>query len=162
MESQRFCCKLPLRCPEHDRRVLYISGEEAIDQVRLRAGRLNVSSSPVGLAATTDIRPILSALDSPDAAHAVVIDSIQTMFLEGLESAPGSVAQVRACAHELIRLAKKRGFVLFLVGHVTKEGALAGPRVMEHMVDTVLYFEGDRGHHFSYFTCRQKPFWRDR
>lgn len=131
-----------------DRRVFYISGEEAIEQVRLRAERLHVSSAPVGLAAATDVGRILTTLDTPDVPHAVIIDSIQTMFLSNLDSAPGSVAQVRACAHELIRLAKKRGFALFLVGHVTKEGALAGPRVMEHMVDTVLYFEGDRGHHF--------------
>ena len=125
----------------------YISGEEAIDQVRIRAKRLGLEQSPVNLASTTDVKDIIETLDKSDAA-VVIIDSIQTMYLEEVESTPGSVAQVRACAYELIKLAKKKGFVLFLVGHVTKQGAIAGPRVLEHMVDTVLYFEGERGHHF--------------
>ena len=125
----------------------YISGEEAIDQVRIRAKRLGLEKSPVNLASTTDVKHILETLNKSDAA-VVIIDSIQTMYLEEVESTPGSVAQVRACAYELIKLAKKKGFVLFLVGHVTKQGAIAGPRVLEHMVDTVLYFEGERGHHF--------------
>lgn len=125
----------------------YISGEEAIDQVRIRAKRLDLDQSPVNLASTTDVKDIIETLDKSDAA-VVIIDSIQTMYLEEVESTPGSVAQVRACAYELIKLAKKKGFVLFLVGHVTKQGAIAGPRVLEHMVDTVLYFEGERGHHF--------------
>ena len=125
----------------------YISGEEAIDQVRIRAKRLGLEKSPVNLASTTDVKDILETLNKSDAA-VVIIDSIQTMYLEEVESTPGSVAQVRACAYELIKLAKKKGFVLFLVGHVTKQGAIAGPRVLEHMVDTVLYFEGERGHHF--------------
>ena len=124
----------------------YISGEEAIDQVRIRAKRLGLEQSPVNLASTTDVKDIIETLDKSDAA-VVIIDSIQTMYLEEVESTPGSVAQVRACAYELIKLAKKKGFVLFLVGHVTKQGAIAGPRVLEHMVDTVLYFEGERGHH---------------
>jgi DNA repair protein RadA/Sms len=128
--------------------VAYISGEEAVDQVRLRAGRLGLAKAPVQLASATNLRDIIASLDGPDTPKVVVIDSIQTVYADNVESAPGSVAQVRTCSHELIRLAKKRGFVLFLVGHVTKEGAIAGPRVMEHMVDTVLYFEGDRGHHF--------------
>ncbi len=128
--------------------VAYISGEEAVDQVRMRAGRLGLAKAPVALASATSLRDIVASLDHPDAPKVVVIDSIQTVYADNVESAPGSVAQVRACAHELIRLAKRRGFVLFLVGHVTKEGAIAGPRVMEHMVDTVLYFEGDRGHQF--------------
>lgn len=125
----------------------YISGEEAIDQVRIRAKRLGLEQSPVKLASTTDVKDIIETLNKSDAA-VVIIDSIQTMYLEEVESTPGSVAQVRACAYELIKLAKKKGFVLFLVGHVTKQGAIAGPRVLEHMVDTVLYFEGERGHHF--------------
>ncbi len=125
----------------------YVSGEEAIDQVRLRAGRLGLGGAPVGLAAATSVRDIVASLDA-ETPEVVVIDSIQTMYLDQLDSAPGTVAQVRASAQELIRLAKRRGFVLFLVGHVTKEGAIAGPRVLEHMVDTVLYFEGDRGHQF--------------
>jgi len=127
---------------------IYISGEEAVDQVRLRARRLGLAHAPVRLAAATNLRDIISSLDHPGAADVVVIDSIQTMYIDSLDSAPGTVSQVRACAAELIRLAKRRGFALFLVGHVTKEGAIAGPRVLEHMVDTVLYFEGDRGHQF--------------
>lgn len=129
-------------------KVAYISGEEAVDQVRLRAARLGLSPATVGLASATNVGDIVATLEENDRPQVVVIDSIQTMYLDTLDSAPGSVAQVRACSHELIRLAKRRGFALFLVGHVTKEGALAGPRVMEHMVDTVLYFEGERGHHF--------------
>lgn len=128
--------------------VAYISGEEAVDQVRLRAARLGLEEAPVALASANNVRDILATLEEPNGPQVVVIDSIQTMYLDSLDSAPGSVAQVRACSHELIRLAKKRGFSLFLVGHVTKEGSLAGPRVMEHMVDTVLYFEGERGHQF--------------
>jgi DNA repair protein RadA/Sms len=127
---------------------LYITGEEAIDQVRLRAARLGLEDSPVELAAATNVRDIAASLDKPGAADLVVIDSIQTMYTDAVDSAPGTVTQVRTCSHELIRIAKKNGFTLFLVGHVTKEGTLAGPRVMEHMVDTVLYFEGERGHHF--------------
>ena len=125
----------------------YISGEEAIDQVRIRANRLGLADSPVNLASATDIRNIITTLDKTE-AKVVIIDSIQTMYLDEVESTPGSVGQVRACAYELIKLAKKKGFVLFLVGHVTKQGEIAGPRVLEHMVDTVLYFEGERGHHF--------------
>ena len=125
----------------------YISGEEAIDQVRIRANRLELADSPVNLASATDIRNIITTLDKTE-AKVVIIDSIQTMYLDEVESTPGSVGQVRACAYELIKLAKKKGFVLFLVGHVTKQGEIAGPRVLEHMVDTVLYFEGERGHHF--------------
>ena len=127
---------------------IYISGEEAIDQVRLRAKRLKVEGAQVALAAATSVRDILASLDGTDHKDVVVIDSIQTMYVDTLDSAPGTVAQVRASAQELIRLAKRRGFALFLVGHVTKEGMIAGPRVLEHMVDTVLYFEGERGHHF--------------
>ena len=130
------------------KRVLYISGEEAVDQVRMRARRLGLADADLGLAATGALRDILASLEAERDAALVVIDSIQTMWHDALDSAPGTVAQVRACSSELIRLAKTRGFALVLVGHVTKEGALAGPRVLEHMVDTVLYFEGDRGHQF--------------
>jgi DNA repair protein RadA/Sms len=129
-------------------RAAYITGEESLDQVRLRAERLGVAESPVMLAAASNLRDILAALDRVDAPDFVVIDSIQTMYLDTLDSAPGTVSQVRGSAQELIRLAKRRGFVLALVGHVTKEGVIAGPRVLEHMVDTVLYFEGERGHRF--------------
>ncbi len=129
------------------REVLYISGEESIDQIRLRARRLNVADAPLRLAAAVNLRDIARALEITPAAL-VVIDSIQTMWLDSIDSAPGSVTQVRAASFELIRLAKSRGFALVLVGHVTKDGSLAGPRVVEHMVDAVLYFEGDRGHQF--------------
>jgi DNA repair protein RadA/Sms len=129
-------------------RTAYVSGEEAVDQVRLRAQRLGVADAPVMLAAATSVRDIVATLDSVDGPEVAVIDSIQTMFVDSLDSAPGTVAQVRASAQELIRVAKRRGIVLMLVGHVTKEGMIAGPRVLEHMVDTVLYFEGDRGHQF--------------
>jgi DNA repair protein RadA/Sms len=130
------------------KQVLYISGEESIDQIRMRGARLNLSSAPMELAAATQLGDILASLNQFPNAALVVIDSIQTMWTEGVESAPGSVAQVRAAAFELIRAAKTQGFSLMLVGHVTKEGALAGPRVLEHMVDVVLHFEGDRGHQF--------------
>ena len=126
----------------------YITGEEAVDQVRLRAERLGVADSPMLLAAASNVRDIIASLDREGAPDLVVVDSIQTMYLDTLDSAPGTVSQVRAAAQELIRLAKRRGFVLVLVGHVTKEGVIAGPRVLEHMVDTVLYFEGERGHQF--------------
>ncbi|OFW93749.1 MAG: DNA repair protein RadA, partial [Alphaproteobacteria bacterium RIFCSPHIGHO2_12_42_13] len=127
-------------------RCAYISGEEAADQVRLRAQRLNVAKTSVELATTTHIGDILKSLHQGPLV--AIIDSIQTMYVEALDAAPGSVSQVRASAHELIRFAKKYGVAIVIVGHVTKEGLIAGPRVLEHMVDTVLYFEGERGHHF--------------
>jgi DNA repair protein RadA/Sms len=126
----------------------YVTGEEAIDQVRLRAERLGVADSAVRLAAAASVRDIVAALDVSGAPDLVIIDSIQTMYLDTLDSAPGTVSQVRGAAQELIGLAKRRGSVVVLVGHVTKEGLIAGPRVLEHMVDTVLYFEGERGHQF--------------
>ena len=129
-------------------RTAYISGEESVDQVRLRAHRLGLATAPVELAAATEVRDIAAAMDAPGGPQIVVIDSIQTMFVDTLDSAPGTVAQVRASAQVLIKIAKKRGISLLLVGHVTKEGLIAGPRVLEHMVDTVLYFEGERGHQF--------------
>ncbi len=126
---------------------VYITGEESVDQIRLRARRLDLENANIAIAAETSVRDIIASLETtkPDV---VVIDSIQTMYSDTIESAPGTVGQVRACANELIKLAKRKNFILFLVGHVTKEGNIAGPRVLEHMVDTVLYFEGDRGHHF--------------
>ncbi len=129
-------------------RAAYISGEEAVDQLKLRADRLGLRAAPVALAAATSVRDIAGSLEAAQPGEVVVIDSIQTLYLDTLESAPGTVAQVRVSAQELIRLAKQRGFILLLVGHVTKEGMIAGPRVLEHMVDTVLYFEGERGHPF--------------
>jgi DNA repair protein RadA/Sms len=130
------------------KQVLYISGEESIDQIRMRGARLGLTTAPLGLAAATQLGDILASFAAFPEAALVVIDSIQTMWAEGVDSAPGSVSQVRAAAFELIRAAKTQGFALMLVGHVTKEGALAGPRVLEHMVDVVLHFEGDRGHQF--------------
>jgi DNA repair protein RadA/Sms len=130
-------------------RVAYISGEEAIDQVRLRALRLGISDAPrCELASATSVRDIVASMDHAEAPDILVIDSIQTMYVDTLDSAPGTVAQVRTSAQELIRVAKKRHISVILVGHVTKEGTIAGPRVLEHMVDTVLYLEGDRGHQF--------------
>jgi DNA repair protein RadA/Sms len=127
---------------------LYVSGEEAIEQLRMRARRLGLAEAAVGLAAATSVRDILTSIDRRGGPNAVIIDSIQTLYLDTLDSAPGTVGQVRAAAQELIRAAKRRGFALLLVGHVTKEGLIAGPRVLEHMVDTVVYFEGERGHQF--------------
>jgi len=114
----------------------------------MRATRLGIADAPVELATATSLRDIAGALEAGRGPDVAVIDSIQTIYSDALDSAPGTVAQVRACAQELIRLAKKRGFALLIVGHVTKEGLIAGPRVLEHMVDTVLYFEGERGHQF--------------
>ncbi|MEM0924045.1 MAG: DNA repair protein RadA [Pseudomonadota bacterium] len=126
---------------------VYVSGEEAAAQVRMRARRLGLDESPVDLAAETNLRDIHPPRDR-QRPGLVVIDSIQTMWSDKVESAPGSVAQVRAVAHELTSFAKRHGVSVIMVGHVTKDGQIAGPRVVEHMVDTVLYFEGERGHQF--------------
>jgi DNA repair protein RadA/Sms len=126
---------------------IYVSGEEAAAQISMRAARLGLADAPVLLAAETNLRDILTTLDS-ERPTLVIIDSIQTMWADHVEAAPGSVSQVRACAHELVSFAKRRDISVVLVGHVTKEGQIAGPRVVEHMVDTVLYFEGERGHQF--------------
>ncbi|MBY5932284.1 DNA repair protein RadA [Tateyamaria omphalii] len=128
-------------------KTIYVSGEEASAQVRMRAQRLGLSDAPVQLAADTNLRNILTTLEA-EAPGLAIIDSIQTMWLDTVDSAPGSVSQVRAAAHELTTFAKRKGISIILVGHVTKEGQIAGPRVVEHMVDTVLYFEGERGHQF--------------
>ncbi|MGR3492497.1 MAG: DNA repair protein RadA [Shimia sp.] len=128
-------------------KVMYVSGEEAAAQVQLRAERLGLTESPVMLASETNLRDILTTMEAekPDLA---IIDSIQTMWADHVEAAPGSVSQVRSAAHELTAFAKRKGVSVIMVGHVTKEGQIAGPRVVEHMVDTVLYFEGERGHQF--------------
>ncbi|MFN3522432.1 MAG: DNA repair protein RadA [Phenylobacterium sp.] len=128
-------------------RCAYISGEEAIEQVRARAQRMGLADAPVKLAAETSLRDIVDGLKR-EPFDLVVIDSIQTMWSDAHEAGPGSVTQVRAAAGELVRLAKKRGVAVILVGHVTKEGAIAGPRVIEHIVDAVLSFEGERGYPF--------------
>ncbi len=127
--------------------VYYVSGEEAINQVRMRAERLKVKDSKVHLAAATSLNDIITSLEGTKAG-VVIIDSIQTMHADSISAAPGSVSQVRFCTQALIRFAKKRNIIVIIVGHVTKEGTIAGPRVLEHMVDAVLYFEGERGHQF--------------
>lgn len=127
--------------------VVYISGEEAASQIRMRASRLGLEDAPVRLGAATNLRDILTTLDA-EKPKLAIIDSIQTMWSDQIDSAPGSVSQVRASAHELVSFAKRKGISIILVGHVTKEGQIAGPRVVEHMVDTVLYFEGERTHQF--------------
>jgi DNA repair protein RadA/Sms len=131
--------------------VLYVSAEESAAQVKMRADRLGVSGDGLLLWAENDLSLVQAELDTVK-PRALVVDSIQTVFLPDLESAPGSVAQVRECAARLMTLAKGRGIATFLVGHVTKDGALAGPRVLEHLVDTVLYFEGE--HHHAYRVLR--------
>ncbi|RZK82772.1 MAG: DNA repair protein RadA, partial [Methylobacterium sp.] len=129
-------------------RVAYISGEEAVGQVRLRAERLGLSGHPVELAAETNVEDIVETLSQGRPPALAIIDSIQTMWTETVESAPGTVTQVRSSAQSLIRFAKTTGTAVILVGHVTKDGQIAGPRVVEHMVDAVASFEGDQGHHF--------------
>jgi DNA repair protein RadA/Sms len=138
--------------------VAYISGEEATDQVRLRARRLGLGGSPVQLAAATSVRDILTTLAEGPPPALLVIDSIQTMHSDLIEGAPGTVSQVRASAGELIRYAKESGCALVLVGHVTKDGAIAGPRVLEHMVDTVLSFEGERSHQYRILRASKNRF----
>jgi len=134
-----------------DRRALYVTGEESLQQVALRARRLGVEGSPLGMLAETQVEAILATL-AAERPEVAVIDSIQTVWSDALASAPGSVAQVRECAAQFTRHAKAAGCALVMVGHVTKEGALAGPRVLEHMVDSVLYFEGET--HSSYRLIR--------
>jgi DNA repair protein RadA/Sms len=138
--------------------VAYISGEEAVDQVRLRARRLGLGDAPVKLASATSVRDILTTLGSTAPPALLVIDSIQTMHSDLIEGAPGTVSQVRASAQELIRYAKERGSALMIVGHVTKDGSIAGPRVLEHMVDTVLSFEGERSHQYRILRASKNRF----
>lgn len=127
---------------------VYVSGEEAVGQVRLRADRLGLTGAPINLAAATSVRDILTTLGRSEAPALLVIDSIQTMHSDQIEGAPGTVSQVRGCAFELIRYAKENRVTLVLVGHVTKDGSIAGPRVLEHMVDVVMSFEGERSHQY--------------
>ena len=128
-------------------KVLYISGEEASSQVKLRAERLGLSTAPIRLGSETNLRNILTTFED-EKPDLVIIDSIQTIWADTVDSAPGSVSQVRSVAFELTNFAKRTGTAVIMVGHVTKEGQIAGPRVVEHMVDTVLHFEGERGHQF--------------
>ncbi|TCT11390.1 DNA replication and repair protein RadA [Tepidamorphus gemmatus] len=130
------------------RRVVYVSGEEAVGQVRLRAARLGLSDAPVALAAETRIEDIVATVSAGAPPDLMIIDSIQTMWTDQVESTPGTVTQIRGAAQALIRFAKRMGTTVVLVGHVTKDGQIAGPRVVEHMVDAVLYFEGDGAHRF--------------
>lgn len=131
----------------HSKRVLYVSGEESVGQIRMRADRLGAVHPNVLMVSETSFERIEAIIDQVKPEF-VVIDSIQTIFTEKLSSAPGSVSQVRDVTGQLLRISKKNGITVFVVGHVTKEGALAGPRVLEHMVDTVLYFEGERHQDF--------------
>lgn len=138
-------------------RIAYISAEESAAQIRLRAGRLGALCEDLLVLAETNLSTILDQLKAADPV-AIVIDSIQTIYMPELESAPGSVTQVRECAARLVYLAKESGIPVFLVGHVTKEGTVAGPRVLEHLVDTVLYLEGERHHHFRILRAAKNRF----
>lgn len=130
---------------ENNRKVLYISGEESVKQTKLRADRLGVSAPSLYIYAETSLEMIHETIEELDPEF-VIVDSIQTVYHPEVTSAPGSVSQVRECTADLMRIAKTKGIAIFIVGHVTKEGAIAGPRLLEHMVDTVLYFEGERHH----------------
>jgi len=137
---------------------VYVSGEEATGQVRMRARRLGLADAPIRLAAATSVRDILTSLAEGAPPALLVIDSIQTMHSDMIEGAPGTVSQVRASAFELIRYAKENGVALVLVGHVTKDGNIAGPRVLEHMVDVVMSFEGERSHQYRILRALKNRF----
>ena len=138
-------------------RVAYISGEEAVEQIRARAKRMGLADAPVNLAAATALREILSTLKR-ERFDIVIVDSVQTLWSDVHDSGPGSITQVRACAGELVRLAKTGGPAVILVGHVTKDGQVAGPRVVEHMVDAVMTFEGERGYPFRILRAGKNRF----
>jgi len=140
------------------RRAIYFSGEEAAAQVRLRAERLGLADAPLALACETNLANILATLAAGKRPDLVVVDSVQTLWTDALEAAPGTVSQVRAATHSLIRYAKAQGAALVLVGHVTKDGQIAGPKAIEHMVDTVLYFEGDRGYAYRILRAAKNRF----
>jgi DNA repair protein RadA/Sms len=140
-----------------NQRTVYLSAEESAAQIRLRAGRLGSLSPELLVLSETNLAAILEALERAEAL-AVIVDSIQTIYFPQLESAPGSVGQVRECAARLVYFAKERGVPVFLVGHVTKEGTVAGPRTLEHLVDTVLYLEGERHHHFRVLRAAKNRF----
>jgi DNA repair protein RadA/Sms len=127
----------------------YVSGEESIEQIRIHVSRLELANSPVKILSTTNINDIIATIEKEkEKIELIVIDSIQTVFIPDIPSAPGTVSQVRASAHELVSLAKRKGIIIVIVGHVTKDGQIAGPKLLEHMVDTVLYFEGEKGNNF--------------
>src|SRR5687768_4265613 len=138
--------------------VVYVSGEESAEQVWLRAIRLGIGKAPVRLAAATSVRDILTTMGEGEPPALLIIDSIQTMHSDLIEGAPGTVSQVRASAQELVRFAKEHGTAVVLVGHVTKDGTIAGPRVLEHMVDTVLSFEGERSHQYRILRAMKNRF----
>ena len=137
---------------------VYVSGEEAAGQVRMRAARLGLADAPIRLASETSVRDILTTLGNRTPPALLVVDSIQTMHSDTIEGAPGTVSQVRGCAFELIRYAKENGVALMLVGHVTKDGSIAGPRVLEHMVDVVMSFEGERSHQYRILRALKNRF----
>ncbi|MFZ1742128.1 MAG: DNA repair protein RadA [Pontixanthobacter sp.] len=137
---------------------VYVSGEEASGQVRMRAVRLGLADAPIKLAAATSVRDILTTLNGMEPPALLVIDSIQTMHSDTIEGAPGTVSQVRGCAFELIRYAKENSVAMVLVGHVTKDGSIAGPRVLEHMVDVVMSFEGERSHQYRILRALKNRF----
>lgn len=137
----------------------YVSGEESLEQIRLRAMRMNLASAPVQLLSATNINEIIGTITSAQPKfELLIVDSIQTMFSPDVGSAPGTVSQVRAASHELITLAKKHNITLIVVGHVTKDGQLAGPKLLEHMVDTVLYFEGESENNFRILRAAKNRF----
>jgi len=138
--------------------VVYISGEEAMAQVRLRAERMGLSDAPVQLGAATCVEDILATIEGGRAPDIIAIDSIQTIWTSALEAAPGTIAQVRTASFDLVRYAKASGAAILLIGHVTKEGQIAGPKQVEHLVDAVLYFEGERGHHFRILRSAKNRF----
>jgi DNA repair protein RadA/Sms len=133
---------------QKNKTAVYISGEEALAQVRLRAARMGLAKAPAQLGAATSVEDILSTLAMGPPPDLLAIDSIQTLWTSALDAAPGTIAQVRTATHDLVRYAKSSGTAVILVGHVTKDGQIAGPKAVEHLVDAVLYFEGERGHHF--------------
>lgn len=138
---------------------IYVSGEEAVDQIRIRALRLKVDKVDISLVASSNITDIILSLTK--IAHnldLLIIDSIQTMFIESIAAAPGTVSQVRACSYELINFCKEKNIVVIIIGHVTKDGQIAGPKLLEHMVDTVLYFEGEKGNNFRFLRSIKNRF----
>src|SRR6201994_83743 len=137
---------------------VYISGEEAMAQVRMRAARMDLANAPLALGAATNVEDILATLEHGKPPGIVAIDSIQTLWTGALEAAPGTIAQVRTASFDLVRYAKASGAALLLVGHVTKDGQIAGPKAVEHLVDAVLYFEGERGHHFRVLRATKNRF----
>lgn len=141
-------------------RILYVSGEESPSQIKLRAGRLGVDNSRLSILAETNVNKIIPEIDL-NGAEVVVIDSIQTIYDDEVASSPGTVTQVKQTAMQLIHKAKTDGITIVIVGHVNKDGAIAGPKVLEHMVDAVLYFEGDKQHIFRIILRSEKPFWLD-